>query len=73
MTVSSNDRIGPVPAGIGPRLARVAACTLGLVLALGLAELTGLLAFDEAAAALGFVAGGGLIGSMMVRLGPRQG
>jgi hypothetical protein len=62
MTALSDDRIGPALAGIGPRLGRTAARTLGLMLALGLAGLVGLLPFDTVVAALGFVAGGGLIG-----------
>jgi hypothetical protein len=63
MTALSDDRIGPALAGIGSALARMAARTLGLMLALGLAGLAGLLPFDVVAAALGLVAGGGLMGS----------
>lgn len=61
MIVPSDDRISAALAGIGPRLGRTAAGTLGLMLALGFAGLAGLLTFDAVAAALGFVAGGGLI------------
>jgi hypothetical protein len=63
MTMSSDDRVGSALTGIGPRLERIAACTLGLMLALCLAGLAGLLAFDTVAAALGFIAGGGLTAS----------
>jgi hypothetical protein len=52
--------------GIGSRLKRVAACTLGLMLALCLAGLTGQLSLDTVAAALGFVAAGGLMGARVV-------
>jgi hypothetical protein len=38
----------------------MAACTLGLTLALCLAGAAGLLTFDAVAAAVGFVVGGGL-------------
>jgi hypothetical protein len=61
-----NDGFGPALRGIGPRLRGIAACTLGLMLALCLAGLAGRLAFDTVAAALGFVAGGGLIASRAV-------
>jgi hypothetical protein len=49
-------------ARIGKRLEHVAACTLGLVIALCVAAVTGLLALDVAAAVIGFVLGGGLLG-----------
>jgi hypothetical protein len=61
MTAISDDRISSALTGIGPRLSRVAAGTLGLMLALCFAGLAQLLTFDEMAAALGFVVGGGLI------------
>jgi hypothetical protein len=66
MIVSPDDRIGSALSGIGARLEGTAACTLGLMLALCLAGLAGLLAFDAVVAALGFVAGGGLIRSRAV-------
>jgi hypothetical protein len=66
MTVSPDDRVSSALSGVGPRLERVAARTLGLVLALCLAGLAGLLAPDTVAAALGFVAAGGLIGARVV-------
>ena len=66
MTVSPDDSFSSPLSGIGPRLKRVAACTLGLVLALCLAGLAGLLSLDTVAAALGFVAAGGLIGTRVV-------
>jgi hypothetical protein len=56
-----DDRINSALTGLGPRLSRVAAGTLGLMLALCFAGLAQLLTFDEMAAALGFVVGGGLI------------
>jgi hypothetical protein len=66
--VSPDDRIGSALAGVGPRLERTAARTLGLALALCLAGLAGLLTFDAVAAALGFVVGGGLtLGHAIVR------
>jgi hypothetical protein len=61
MTVLPNDRISAALAGIGPWLGRIAACTLGLTLALCLAGGAGLLTFDAVAGAFGFVVGGGLI------------
>jgi hypothetical protein len=61
MTVLSDDRISSALTDIGLRLGGIAAGTLGLMLALGLAGVAGLLTFDAVAAALGFVAGGGLI------------
>jgi hypothetical protein len=66
--VSLDDGVGSALDGIGSRLRGIAACTLGLMLALCLAGLTGMLTFDTAAAALGFVAGGGLIRSRAVAL-----
>jgi hypothetical protein len=66
MTVSPDDGFSAALSGIGPRLKKVAARTLGLVLALCLAGLAGLLALDTVAAALGFVAAGGLIGARVV-------
>jgi hypothetical protein len=66
MTMLLDDGIGPALRSISPRLRGIAACTLGLMLALCLAGLAGLLAFDTAAAVLGFVAGGGLITSHAV-------
>ena len=61
MTVLPDDRISSALTGIGSRLEGIAACTLGLMLALCLAGLAGLLTFDAVAAALGFVVAGGLI------------
>ena len=61
MTAISDDRISSALTDIGPRLSRVAAGMLGLMLALCFAGLAQLLTFDEMAAALGFVVGGGLI------------
>jgi len=66
MTVLPDARTGPALTGIGSRLAGMAACTLGLALALYLAGGVGLLTFDAVAAALGFVVGGGLIVSHVV-------
>ena len=66
MTVSPDDGFGSALSGVGPRLKPVAARTLGLVLALCLARLAGLLALDTVAAALGFVTAGGLIGARVV-------
>jgi hypothetical protein len=66
MIVSPDDRISSALSGIGARLEGTAACTLGLMLALGLAGLAGLLAFDAVVAGFGFVAGGGLIRSQAV-------
>ena len=66
MTVLPNDRISAALAGIGPWLGRIAACTLGLALALCLAGAAGLLTFDTVAAAVGFAVGGGLIASHAV-------
>ena len=66
MTVSPDDGFSSALSGIGPRLERVAACALGLVLALCLAGLAGLLALGTVAAALGSVAAGGLIGARVV-------
>jgi hypothetical protein len=66
MTVLPDARISAALAGIGPWLAGMAACTLGLTLALCLAGAAGLLTFDAVAAALGFVVGGGLIASHAV-------
>jgi hypothetical protein len=63
MTVLPNDRISSALTDIGFRLEGIAAYTLGLMLALCLARLAGLLTFDAVAAALGFVVGGGLITS----------
>ena len=66
MTVLLDDGFSSALSGIGSRLERIAACTLGLVLALCLAGLAGLLSLDTVAAALGFVAAGGLIGARVV-------
>jgi hypothetical protein len=68
MSVPPADRVGSALTGVGPRLEGIAAGTLGLVIALCLAGLAGLLTFDAVAAALGVVAGGGLIlGHAVVR------
>jgi hypothetical protein len=64
MTVLPDARTSPALTGIGSRLAGMAACTLGLTLALCLAGGAGLLTFD--AVAVGFVVGGGLIVSHAV-------
>jgi hypothetical protein len=61
MTMPPDDRVGSALAGVGPRLEGMAARTLGLMLALCLAGLAGLLTFDAVAASLGFVVAGGLI------------
>jgi hypothetical protein len=66
MTLLSDDGFSSALSGIGPRLERMAACALGLVLALCLAGLAGLLSLDTVAAALGFVAAGGLTGARIV-------
>jgi hypothetical protein len=66
MTVSLDDGFSSALSGIGSRLERIAACTLGLVLALCLGGMAGLLTLDTVAAALGFVAAGGLIGARVV-------
>lgn len=60
MTVPPDDRIGAALTGIDSRLGGVAVGTFGLMLVLGLAGAAGLLTLDAAAAALGFVAAGGL-------------
>ena len=68
MTMLPDDRISAALTGIGSRLEGTAAGTLGLLLALCLAGLAGLLTFDAVAAALGFVVGGGLaLGHAIVR------
>jgi hypothetical protein len=61
MTVLPDDQISSALTDFGPRLKVVAARTLGLMLALCLAGLAGLLTFDAVAATLGFVVAGGLI------------
>jgi hypothetical protein len=61
MIVLPDDRMSAALSGIGSRLEGIAACTLGLMLALVLEGLAGLLTLDAVAAALGFVVGGGLI------------
>ena len=66
MSVLPDGRVSSALTSVGSRLEGIAARTLGLMLALCLAELAGLLAFDAVAAALGFVAGGGLIRSRAV-------
>lgn len=66
MIASPDDRLGSALTDARPRLEGIAACTLGLMLALCLAGLAGLLAADAVVAALGFVAGGGLIRSRAV-------
>ena len=66
MTVLLDDGDGSALSGIGSRLRGVAARTLGLMLALCLGGLTGLLAFDIVAVALGCAAGGGLIRSRAI-------
>ena len=52
MTMPPDDRVGSALTGIGPKLEGIAARALGLVLALCLAGLVGLLTFDAVAAAL---------------------
>ena len=66
MTMPSDDRVGSALTGVGPRLEGIAARTLGLMLALCLAGLAGLLTFDAVAASLGFVVAGGLIMSRAI-------
>ena len=66
MTGLPDARTGPALTGIGSRLAGMAACTLGLALALCLAGGVGLLTFDAVAGAFGFVVGGGLIVSRAI-------
>lgn len=61
ITVRSDHRVSAALAEVGTRLTGIAAGALGLMLALGIAGLAGLLPFDAVAGALGFVAGGGLI------------
>ena len=61
MTTPSDDRVSSALTGVGPKLEGIAACALGLMLALCLAGLAGLLTFDAVAASLGFVVAGGLI------------
>ena len=61
MIVLPDDRMSSALSGIGSRLEGIAACTLGLMLALFLAGLAGLLTFDGVAAGLGFAVGGGLL------------
>ena len=68
MTMPPDDRVGSALTGIGPKLEGIAARALGLVLALCLAGLVGLLTFDAVAAALGAVTGGGMVrGHAVVR------
>ena len=66
VTVLPDDRISSALTGVGSRLEGIAARTLGLVLALCLAGLAGLLPSDAVAGAFGFVAAGGLIRSRAV-------
>jgi hypothetical protein len=66
MIMPPDDRVGSALAGVGPRLEGMAARALGLMLALCLAGLAGLLTFDAVAAALGFVVAGGLIMSRAI-------
>jgi hypothetical protein len=61
MGVLPDDRVSPALTGVGSRLEGIAARTLGLMLALCLAGLAGLLTFEAVAASLGFVVAGGLI------------
>ena len=61
MSVLPDDRVSPALIGVGSRLEGIAARTLGLMLALCLAGLAGLLTFEAVAASLGFVVAGGLI------------
>ena len=61
MTMLPDDQISSALISIGPRLGGIAARALGLMLALCLAGLAGLLTFDAVAAPLGFVVAGGLI------------
>ena len=61
MTMPPDDRVGSVLTGVGPELEGIAARVLGLMLALCLAGLAGLLTFDAVAASLGFAVAGGLI------------
>jgi hypothetical protein len=66
MAVLWDDGVSSALSGIGSRLRGIAACTLGLMLALCFAGLAGLLIFDATATALGFVVSGGLIRSRVV-------
>ena len=66
MSVPPDDRVGSVLAGIDPRLEGITARALGLMLALCLAGLVGLLTFDAVAAGLGVVVAGGLIMSRAI-------
>ena len=66
MTMVPDDRISSALTDIGPRLGAIATRTLGLMLALCLAGLAGLLTFDAVAAAFGFVVAGGLIISRVI-------
>ena len=66
MTMPPDDRVGSVLTGVGPELEGIAARVLGLMLALCLAGLAGLLTFDAVAASLGFVVAGGLIISQAI-------
>jgi hypothetical protein len=61
-----DDRISLALASVGTKLEGIAARTLGLMLALSLAGLAGLLSSDAVIAALGVVACGGLIRSRLV-------
>lgn len=66
--MATQDRISSALSGIGFRLQKLAACTLGLMLALCLAGLAGWLTFETVAAALGFLTGAGLMmGHLIVR------
>lgn len=60
MTIPSDDRVSSALTGVSPKLERIAACALGLMLALCLAGVARLLTPGTVAGALGFVVGGGL-------------
>ena len=61
MIVLPDARISSALSGMGSKLEGTAACTLGLMIALCLAGLAGLLTLHAALAAFGFTVGGGLI------------
>lgn len=65
-TVFPDEDVSLALSGIGSRLGGIAACALGLILASCLAGLAGLLTLDTVVAALGFIAGAGLIGGRVI-------
>lgn len=68
MTMPLDDRVSSALTGVAPKLEGLAACGLGLMLALCLAGLAGMLTSDTVVGGLGLVVGGGLaVGGAIVR------